>query len=116
MSPRVQCSLRTAIIFLLTGLRLGAWMLMGRELAGAYSGPRLISAHTHVIPVGFVMMMILGVALAVSASGPGRRAVPPGPGSGGVLAAYCVHGDALCEQGVIAERSGAAASAGIPGS
>jgi uncharacterized protein involved in response to NO len=45
------------------GLGLGAWMLIRRELAGQYSGPRLISAHTHVILVGFVMMMILGVAL-----------------------------------------------------
>lgn len=38
-------------------------MLVGRELAGQYPGPRLISAHAHVILVGFVMMMILGVAL-----------------------------------------------------
>ena len=63
MSPLVQRYLRTAIVFLLAGLGLGAWMLIRRELAGGYAGPRLISAHTHVILVGFVMMMILGVAL-----------------------------------------------------
>lgn len=63
MSPLVRRYLRTAIAFLLVGLSLGAWMLIRRELAGQYPGPRLISAHTHVILVGFVMMMILGVAL-----------------------------------------------------
>jgi uncharacterized protein involved in response to NO len=63
LSPLVQRYLRTAIIFLLIGLGLGAWMLIRRELAGEYPGPRLVSAHTHVIVVGFVMRMILGVAL-----------------------------------------------------
>jgi uncharacterized protein involved in response to NO len=63
LNPLVQRYLRTAIAFLLLGLGLGAWMLIRRELAGQHPGPRLISAHTHVILVGFVMMMILGVAL-----------------------------------------------------
>ena len=63
MSPLVRRYLRTAIGFLLAGLGLGAWMLVRREIAGEYPTPRLISAHTHVILVGFVMMMILGVAL-----------------------------------------------------
>lgn len=63
MSPLVRRYLRTAIGFLLAGLGLGLWMLIRRELEGRYPGPRLVSAHTHVILVGFVMMMILGVAL-----------------------------------------------------
>ena len=63
MSPLVRRYLRTAIGFLLAGLGLGAWMLVRRELSGQDPTPRLISAHTHVILVGFVMMMILGVAL-----------------------------------------------------
>jgi heme/copper-type cytochrome/quinol oxidase subunit 1 len=63
MSPLVRRFLRTAIGFLLVGLLLGGWMLVRRELGGWYPGPRLISAHTHVILIGFVMMMILGVAL-----------------------------------------------------
>jgi uncharacterized protein involved in response to NO len=63
VSPLVRRYLRTAIGFLLTGLGLGLWMLIRRELEGRYPGPGLISAHTHVILVGFVMMMILGVAL-----------------------------------------------------
>ncbi len=63
MSPLVRRYLRTAISFLLVGLLVGAWMLVRRELAGEYPSPRLVSAHTHVILIGFVMMMILGVAL-----------------------------------------------------
>jgi cbb3-type cytochrome oxidase subunit 1 len=38
-------------------------MMVMREIAGAYPSQYLISAHTHAILVGFVMMMILGVAL-----------------------------------------------------
>jgi len=63
VSPLVRRYLRTAIGFLLAGLGLGAWMLVRRELTGQHPTTRLISAHTHVILVGFVMMMILGVAL-----------------------------------------------------
>ena len=63
MNPLVQRFLRTGIAFLLAGLGVGLWMLARRELSGLYPSPRLISAHTHVILVGFVMMMIMGVAL-----------------------------------------------------
>jgi cbb3-type cytochrome oxidase subunit 1 len=38
-------------------------MLARRELAGAWATPWWTSAHTHAILVGFVMMMIAGVAL-----------------------------------------------------
>lgn len=38
-------------------------MIARRELIGAAPSPYLASAHTHAIFVGFVMMMIMGVAL-----------------------------------------------------
>ena len=38
-------------------------MIAERELAGRSPGEYLVSAHTHAIFVGFVMLMILGVAL-----------------------------------------------------
>ena len=38
-------------------------MLARRELVGIWPTPWWTSAHTHAILVGFVMMMILGVAL-----------------------------------------------------
>jgi hypothetical protein len=46
-----------------SGIALGLWMMARRELGGVPASSYLVSAHTHVILVGFVMMMILGVAL-----------------------------------------------------
>jgi cbb3-type cytochrome oxidase subunit 1 len=62
MPPLVRRFLKTAIAFLALGLALGGWMLVARE-AGLRSPTRATSAHTHVLLVGFVMMMICGVAL-----------------------------------------------------
>jgi heme/copper-type cytochrome/quinol oxidase subunit 1 len=59
----VRRFLKTGIFFLGVGLLLGAWMLVRRELWGIYPTTYLMSAHTHAILVGFVMMMILGIAL-----------------------------------------------------
>ena len=63
MQPLVRRYLKTAIAFLGVGLALGVWMLVRREAWGIWPTPYLTSAHTHAILVGFVMMMILGVAL-----------------------------------------------------
>lgn len=63
MPPLVRRFLKTAIAFLLAGMTIGLWMLVRREIAGAFPLPYVVSAHTHAILVGFVMMMILGVAL-----------------------------------------------------
>lgn len=63
MHSLVRRYLKTAIAFLAVGLVLGAWMMIDREFRGAAPAPYLVSAHTHAIFVGFVMMMILGVAL-----------------------------------------------------
>jgi heme/copper-type cytochrome/quinol oxidase subunit 1 len=63
MYSLVRRFLKTAIAFLGVGLALGAWMMVRRELAGRGPTPYEVSAHTHAIVVGFVMMMILGVAL-----------------------------------------------------
>ena len=63
MPPLVRRYLKTAIGFLIFGVGLGVYMLARRELAGAWASPWWTSAHTHAILVGFVMMMILGVAL-----------------------------------------------------
>ena len=63
MHSLVRRFLKTGIVFLGIGLALGGWMMIRRELASSYSTSYLISAHTHAILVGFVMMMILGVAL-----------------------------------------------------
>jgi heme/copper-type cytochrome/quinol oxidase subunit 1 len=59
----VRRYIKTAIIFLAAGIALGGWMLVNRELHGRPPTEYETSAHTHLIFVGFVMEMILGVAL-----------------------------------------------------
>jgi heme/copper-type cytochrome/quinol oxidase subunit 1 len=63
MHSIVRRFLKTAILFLAVGLGLGLWMMIVRELELRLPGSYLVSAHTHAILVGFVMMMIFGVAL-----------------------------------------------------
>jgi heme/copper-type cytochrome/quinol oxidase subunit 1 len=59
----VRRFIKTAFGFLLAGFLLGGWMLVQREVYDSFPGRYQISAHTHAILVGFVIMMILGVAL-----------------------------------------------------
>jgi cbb3-type cytochrome oxidase subunit 1 len=63
MYTLVRRYLKTAIGFLGVGLAIGGWMIARRELWNTYPSSYLVSAHTHALFVGFVMMMILGVAL-----------------------------------------------------
>ena len=63
MHSLARLYIKTAILFLMLGLGIGGWALVRRELEDRYPSTYVISAHTHAILVGFVMMMILGVAL-----------------------------------------------------
>ncbi|HEY9449964.1 MAG TPA: cbb3-type cytochrome c oxidase subunit I [Gemmatimonadaceae bacterium] len=63
MHSLVRRYVKTAIIFLAVGLTIGGWMIVRRELFGRFPTSYVVSAHTHALFVGFVMMMILGVAL-----------------------------------------------------
>jgi heme/copper-type cytochrome/quinol oxidase subunit 1 len=63
MFSLVRRYIKTGIVFLFLGLALGMWMLVRRELFGLWPNPYLVSAHTHAVFVGFVMFLILGVAL-----------------------------------------------------
>ena len=63
MHTLVRRFIKTAIAFLFLGLALGMWMLIRRELGADWPHPYLVSAHAHAVLVGFVMFLILGVAL-----------------------------------------------------
>jgi len=63
MHSLVRRYIKTAIGFLMAGLAIGGWMIARRELGSAVPSEYETSAHTHALFVGFVMMMILGVAL-----------------------------------------------------
>lgn len=63
MYTLVRRFIKTGVGFLFLGLVLGLWMLVRRELFGVWPNPYLVSAHAHVVLVGFVVFLILGVAL-----------------------------------------------------
>lgn len=63
MFTMVRRFIKTGIAFLCIGLLLGAYLLALRELQGVFSHPYLVSAHVHAVGIGFVMFLILGVAL-----------------------------------------------------
>lgn len=63
MYTLVRRYIKTAIFFLAVGLGIGGWMVVRRELWMRFATPYEASAHTHALLVGFMMMMILGVAL-----------------------------------------------------
>lgn len=63
MHTNVRRFIKTGIVFLFIGLLIGAWMIGRRELGGSWPGPYLVSAHAHAVQLGFVMFLILGVAL-----------------------------------------------------
>lgn len=63
MHTLVRRFIKTGIGFLAAGLALGLWMLVRRELGGVWPHPYLVSAHAHAVLAGFVMFLILGVAL-----------------------------------------------------
>jgi hypothetical protein len=60
---QVRRFIKTGIGFLVVGLALGLYMLVQRELLGRWAHPSLSSAHTHAVFFGFVIFLILGVAL-----------------------------------------------------
>ena len=64
MFTLVRLYIKTAIVFFLTGLAVGAWILLV-QLRGTGQNERmglLISAHAHLLLFGFVIMLIMGVA------------------------------------------------------
>lgn len=63
MHSLVRRYIKTAIAFLFLGLAIGGWTIVRRELWRQFPNPYQISAHTHAVFAGFILMMILGVAL-----------------------------------------------------
>ena len=63
MFSTVRRFIKTAILFLFVGLAYGASLLYRREILGIRPSPHQVSAHAHVVGIGFVIFLILGVAL-----------------------------------------------------
>ena len=63
MFSTARLFIKTGVLFLALALLLGAYLLVRREVEGVFPNPFLVSAHVHAVGIGFVMFMILGVAL-----------------------------------------------------
>jgi cbb3-type cytochrome oxidase subunit 1 len=59
--PLIRRYVKTSFVFLLAGLALGAYILVARE-RGVFPSPLLVTAHVHLLLVGFVLMIVMGVA------------------------------------------------------
>jgi heme/copper-type cytochrome/quinol oxidase subunit 1 len=63
MHSGVRRFIHTAIAFLAVGVTLGLYLLVTRELFGLWPHPYHATAHGHAMLFGFVLFLILGVAL-----------------------------------------------------
>ncbi len=63
MHTNVRRFIKTGVLFLMAGLAIGVIMIARRELMGVWPEAYLVSAHAHAVQLGFVMFLILGVAL-----------------------------------------------------
>ena len=62
MTPLVRRYIKTSFVFLLAGLLVGAWIIVEDFVAGHYPPRLFITAHVHLLLVGFMLMMVMGVA------------------------------------------------------
>lgn len=62
MTPLIRRYIKTSFVFLASGLALGAYIVVVQFLLEAYPPRLLVTAHTHLLLVGFMLMMVMGVA------------------------------------------------------
>ena len=62
MTPLVRRYIKTSFVFLMTGLLVGAYIVVAQFVFDAYPPRLLITTHTHLLLVGFMLMLVMGVA------------------------------------------------------
>ena len=62
MTPLVRRYIKTSFVFLLAGLILGGHLVFAQFVLGHYPPRLLTTAHAHLLLVGFMLMMVMGVA------------------------------------------------------
>jgi predicted membrane channel-forming protein YqfA (hemolysin III family) len=62
MPPLVRRYVKTSFVFLMAGLALGAYIVVAQFLAGSYPPRLFVTAHAHLLLVGFMLMIVMGVA------------------------------------------------------
>ena len=62
MVPLVRRYIKTSFAFLALGLLLGGWISVSQFVLGVYPSRLYITAHVHLLLVGFMLMIVMGVA------------------------------------------------------
>jgi cbb3-type cytochrome oxidase subunit 1 len=60
--PLIRRYIKTSFVFLVAGLILGGWIVVAEFVLGVYPPRLFITAHTHLLLVGFMLMIVMGVA------------------------------------------------------
>ena len=62
MTPLIRRYIKTSFVFLLAGLLLGVHIVIAQFVLDTYPPRLLVTAHAHLLLVGFMLMMVMGVA------------------------------------------------------
>jgi len=62
MPPLVRRYIKTSFVFLIAGLLVGAYAIVSRFVLGRHPSLLIITAHVHLLLVGFMLMIVMGVA------------------------------------------------------
>ena len=62
MPPLVRRYVKTSFAFLVAGLLLGGYLVTAQFVLGSYPSRLLVTAHVHLLLVGFMLMIVMGVA------------------------------------------------------
>jgi len=62
MPPLIRRYIKTSFAFLIAGVLLGSYVSVGQYVVGTYPPRLIITAHVHVLLVGFMLMIVMGVA------------------------------------------------------
>src|SRR4030095_9619679 len=61
-APAVRRYVKTSFVFLVAGLLIGVYMITAQFVLDAYPPRLFTTAHAHLLLVGFMLMMVMGVA------------------------------------------------------
>ena len=62
MPPLARRYVKTSFVFLVVGLLLGGYLVVAQFILGHYPSRLIVTAHVHVLLVGFMLMIVMGVA------------------------------------------------------
>jgi len=62
MPPLIRRYIKTSFAFLIVGVILGSYVSVSQYLLGVYPPRLFVTAHVHLLLVGFMLMIVMGVA------------------------------------------------------